>query len=78
VRKIFDLHKTTLKIFDDIAGKTNSELRFPFLNLKVVELMYSISDKLKIPLPYKCCNGVRIEDKYILRKSFDYLCDEIL
>lgn len=73
---VFNLHETKLKNYDQIAGFSNSEIRFVFLNLKVVELMYSISKKLKKPLPYKYNDEIYIEDYFIIRKSFANLIDD--
>lgn len=70
INYIFDLHKTYLDDYDEIAGLTDSEFRFPFLNLKVIKLLYSISDNLKKPIPVACESGTFMEDKFIIRKSF--------
>ena len=70
VNYIFDLHKTYLNKYDEIAGMTDSEFRFPFLNLQVVQLIYSISDKLKKPQKVFVDGTMCVEDKFILRKSF--------
>ena len=76
IEYLFNLHETKLKNYDQIAGFSNSEIRFVFLNLKVVELMYSISKKLKKPLPYKYNDEIYIEDYFIIRKSFANLIDD--
>ncbi len=72
---IFNLHETKLKKYDEIAGFSNSEIRFVFLNLKVVEMMYSISKNLKKPLPYRYNDEIYIEEYFIIRKSFAHLID---
>lgn len=72
---IFNLYKTFLNNYDQVAGFSNSEIRYPFLKLDVVKLMYSISNNLKKSLPYYVDGKTYNEDKYIIRKSFSDLCD---
>jgi asparagine synthase (glutamine-hydrolysing) len=50
------------------------EARLPFLDKKMVELSQSLSGELRMPQEYK---GKNIE-KYILRRSFDVVCPNLL
>lgn len=69
VESLKNLHKNTLKVLDRIGNYFNVELRCPYLDNSIVEILLNIHPSLKKPISFSL-NSPPI-DKYILRRSFE-------
>lgn len=75
VESLKNLHKNTLKVLDRIGNYFNIELRCPYLDTSIVEMLLNIHPSLKKPMSFSL-NSQPI-DKYILRRSFEMNDDGI-
>lgn len=75
VDSLKNLHKNKLKVIDRIGNHFNMEIRCPFLDSSIVEIVLSMHPSLKKPMSFSL-NSPPI-DKYILRRALEMSDDGV-
>lgn len=69
INALRNMYRFTLKTLDKISSYFNMEIRYPYLDTSIIELLLNIHPNLKKPVSYSLTAPPI--DKYIIRKAFE-------